>query len=201
MYVYISLEGKQNCWSIASNNIFCLTARRYVCLRHEWTGHQWSPTTQETKEKPVHTSFYECLHYERYIAHLFGSVMTETLYMYTQNQNSVPDSLYMKVTVRKKKNKKKNQLQNKLICTRTHTMEGNLYYIPWISFTLSYVGTPVIIIFSALTFNAVCWFSVVAGGNGVFTHFARYKIPFLQVLAMVKGSKLLIGEKKNEAFL
>lgn len=35
----------------------------------------------------------------------------------------------------------------------------------------------------------------------MFTHFARCKIPFLQVLAMVKGSKLLIGEKKYEAFL
>lgn len=130
IYVYISLEGRQNWSSITSNNIFCLTARRYVCLWHEWAGHQWSPTTQETKEKPVHTSFYECLHYERYVANLFGSMMTETLYIYTHKIKIQYQILYTwKSQWGKKKqtNTKAMKLQNKLICTGTHTAEGNLW--------------------------------------------------------------------------
>lgn len=85
-FVYICFSGRKNktiwgqisnetIWGQISNktiteqnNFFVLTARRYVCLWHKWTGHQRSSTAQETKEKPVHTSFYECLHYERYVA-------------------------------------------------------------------------------------------------------------------------------------
>ena len=53
----------------------CYSARRHVRV---WCGgerHQLSTCLEEVEEEPVYTPFYECLHYERWDAHISCSHM------------------------------------------------------------------------------------------------------------------------------